>query len=508
MSLKGLTESGGTAKRWWPPLFLLITAVVTLAVATKSSPLYPFNNWLDSNCFMTVGKSMADGMVPYRDLYEQKGPLLYILHYFASLVSRTSFIGVFIIQVLFGWMWLSYAYKLAARYVGRQALYWMPVLSAVVYSSYSYFFGDLAEEFCLPMVTMMMYYGICAIEEHRGLKRYEAFLIGSGASVVLWIKYTMLGFYIGGAVLLIAILAMRRQSRLILSAIGYSLLGLAAGSAPILAYFAVNGAVGVLFEVYFYNNIVLYSMLDKGSREVSSLMSIIRGYAHFFRYAPHAAWMVIAGFAGMAIHAVRHRAYAVFAFLLGTLIAAEALVYAGGRHIFYYGFILCAFSVLAVIALEKLRASLVKTVKAPHLKSGICRTLTRGAAVFVLLVMTTAFTVTHAAGRKALGKRLEDQIYYRIAEIIKQGKVNPTFLNFDFLDYGFYTLCDIKPTCKFFCGLNIPLEEMKAVQRDYAAKGKVDYILTRGHAADFPKYSLRATFTDVGFRFYLYELKR
>ena len=49
---------------------ILITAVAAITICSKSSPIYPLNDWVDSNCFMTVGKSMLRGVVPYRDLYE------------------------------------------------------------------------------------------------------------------------------------------------------------------------------------------------------------------------------------------------------------------------------------------------------------------------------------------------------------------------------------------------------------------------------------------------------
>ena len=50
-------------------LYCLLAAFVVLTICTKSSFLYPFNDWVDANCFFTVGKSMAEGKVLYRDIY-------------------------------------------------------------------------------------------------------------------------------------------------------------------------------------------------------------------------------------------------------------------------------------------------------------------------------------------------------------------------------------------------------------------------------------------------------
>ena len=78
---------------------LLLVAAVAITICSASSPLYPLNDWVDANCFFTVGKSMLFGKVPYRDLYEQKGPLLYALYALAYPISHRSFLGVWLFEI-------------------------------------------------------------------------------------------------------------------------------------------------------------------------------------------------------------------------------------------------------------------------------------------------------------------------------------------------------------------------------------------------------------------------
>lgn len=74
-------------------LYSLLLAFVFLAVCSKSSFLYPFNDWYDANDFLTLGKGMLHGLVPYRDLYEQKGPILYAAHALCALVPGRPFLA-------------------------------------------------------------------------------------------------------------------------------------------------------------------------------------------------------------------------------------------------------------------------------------------------------------------------------------------------------------------------------------------------------------------------------
>ena len=63
--------------------------------------MYPFNGWDDFNSFYTVGSGWANGLIPYKDLFEQKGPLLYLIFMIGYLMSPYKFIGVFGIEVIF-----------------------------------------------------------------------------------------------------------------------------------------------------------------------------------------------------------------------------------------------------------------------------------------------------------------------------------------------------------------------------------------------------------------------
>ena len=58
-------------------VLLILVSFCSLLFCTKNSWLYSFNDWVDGNAFFTMGKGMVNGLVPYKDLFEQKGPLLY-----------------------------------------------------------------------------------------------------------------------------------------------------------------------------------------------------------------------------------------------------------------------------------------------------------------------------------------------------------------------------------------------------------------------------------------------
>ena len=50
----------------------LVAALICITIVSKCSPLYAFHDGNDVNWFLTMGRGMAQGKVPYKDLFEQK----------------------------------------------------------------------------------------------------------------------------------------------------------------------------------------------------------------------------------------------------------------------------------------------------------------------------------------------------------------------------------------------------------------------------------------------------
>lgn len=145
-------------KNWKIIIFCFGLSLLFLTICSKTSFLYSFHDWFDSNAFLTMGRGMKHGLIPYRDLFEQKGPILYFLHMIAAFISETSFIGVWILQIISFTIFLFYAYKTISLYLPEKASYYLlPLLTFFVFMMKSYRYGDSAEEFCLPLLMISLY---------------------------------------------------------------------------------------------------------------------------------------------------------------------------------------------------------------------------------------------------------------------------------------------------------------------------------------------------------------
>ena len=246
-------------------VFLLMTAALIITICSKSSPLYLLNDWVDANCFFTVGKSMLHGKVLYRDIFEHKGFYLYALHALGYLISNTSFFGVYLLEIAAAFAFLVYACKIALLFCSdADVIYLTPVLAAFIYGTYAFSHGDSAEEFCLPLLAYALWVGLKALRNNETPTNKEFLLIGVTSGCVLWIKYTMLGFYLGWFIVPAYLMVRSRAWKKLAASVAAIALGVGAATLPVIVYFLANGALHDLWQVYFYDNMFVYSSVEGG----------------------------------------------------------------------------------------------------------------------------------------------------------------------------------------------------------------------------------------------------
>ncbi len=488
----------------------LLTAIGVLLICTKSSILYPFNDWVDANCYFSMGKSMMHGKVLYRDIYDHKGPLLYALHGFAYLISEDTFLGVFLCEIIAATLFLLSVYYILRLYVGKIALPALPVIAAVLYSAYSFAHGDSAEELCLPLMSWSLYEMLSYFQNGfpRRMERGKLVLHGILAGCIMCIKFTMLGFHFAWMVTLIIIYASKKEWKAIiidgLTFVG----GMFIATIPFFIYFGVNGAIVDWWEGYIYNNVFVYTT-DTQFHLLKTLKSILRNtMLTFLENLQYSLWIILGVIWFLVGDLRKRKATKPLLQKVGILLlcgfTAMGIYWGSQAYYKYYGFILSVFVVLGWIPVLKW---LEKTLQ--HRVESIQKLV---AASSVVLALGMVFCYMRSDNVYLLGYPQEDMVQYKFKEIIEETE-DPTLLNYGFLDGGFYTVCHIVPTCKYFAKFNIPLESILRSQQSLIENGEVDYVVTRNFELEesYEKYELVAEdsfwFEDQDYNYYLYRLK-
>lgn len=492
-------------------LFLLATAVVLMAVCSKSSPLYPFNDEVDCNTLFTVGRSMLDGKVPFRDLFEQKGPLIYVIYAAGALVSRTSFLGVWLCEILSCFLFLLCLRAILRLYTDDRALALVPLIGALLYTAPSFLPSGTAELFCMPMLAYGLLVSVRALRAEALPTARESFCIGATAACVLWIKFTMLGFYIGWIAVPAWLAIRRREWARLFKLLGWIALGVAAATLPFVIYFGVNRAISDWLEIYLYDNLFLYHML-KGPNAKTLGQAMLEGLHFMIVHQPAGFFLSVFGL----MWCIRHERALVTAHLTACFAGTFLFVYIGGRSFPYYAFIFASFIPWGMLMLLELFEGVAAAAQRrfPALRRLRPRRAAAGIAGIALLCACAALALLRYPDAWRMRCERDDLAQYRVRDYIaSSGREDPTLLNYGTLDGGFYLAAGIAPTQRVFCGLNLPLKDLAEQQNACAAAGEVDFIVTYDEVS-FPLYDLVATYpaveghSDAGPVWRLYERKR
>lgn len=507
-------------------LFLLaIFSFVVLYICAASSPRYAINPWVDSNAFFTVGKGMARGLVPYKDLFEQKGPLLYLIHSIAYLISKTTFTGVYILESLSLTVTLFFVFKLASLYVNKVASVLVAALTgAVITNSFAFYLGDSAEEFCLPSLTIAIYYLVVFFREPEKtvLGRYTYLACGFLAGCVVMIKYSIIGIWFTWmACIALYTLIIKKDVKSAFKNSFIFVLGMIAAFIPWLIYFTFTGALKDFIVTYFIINSDSYSN-NQSSSPLYLITTIHDRIVLFARYSP---WLNLLSVAGVVLATVTRRIFPkkiIPHFVFPAAFIVHAFLTYFGRGIAYYHLTFAVFVPLAFIAVFSYFELIVKE---KNVRQSVSITLTA-----VLCVGILQYAINNSLSSKTVHRNVEETVQYSFAQYIIEHNPGGKLLNLGFLDGGFYVMTDSVPPFKHFERQNISPDkyaENSNEQARYLNEALADYVVIRQISATpdeklnhqyYPSLSenytavktQQETITDVNTKeltltFYLYE---
>ena len=466
-------------------LFIILTAFLTMFLNSKCSPLYPFNDWVDPNGMFTVGKGVLKGYVPYRDLYDQKGPLLHFIHTFGAAVSYDTFIGIWLLELIACFFFLYFSWKSASLYLKNQFIPLIPFLAAAVYSPYAFRTGDTGEEFALPLLAYALYVGFKRLKAGEFPSNKEFLVIGLTSGAVFWMKYSMLGFYAGW--FLVFFIQALKQHKIMYLLRGCAIIfcGIFILTIPIIIYFSANRSLEYLIAGYFTDNFKYYTQ----DYSFSEKMRI--GIWSLQVYFPVASIIAVLGFIWLGIR--RQWKCLILAFLSAVL-SFTVIYYASVRGP-YYCLPLGVFTILGFCAL----ADLISLI--PALINGIrnnVQTLSAGALLTGMLLLCL-----FSDNLKFLEYPRNEMFQYQMKKIIEESGIeNPTVFCYKVLDVGVNTAAGLIPDIRFFMGYNYDdRPDIKEEQTRYIEEQIPDFIIARTKFDDdypiFDTYEYQGSITGM-----------
>ena len=458
-------------------LICLILAFTILLFCSSNSFLCNFNDWCDLNWFLTMGNGVLNGKIPFKDLYEQKGPITYFVFSIFALFNN-SYHAVFVFEVILFSIFLFLVFNFSKQHLNTY-LCWVCIIILAVFTPTSEFFiagGGALEEYFIPIYFYFIII-LHNIAHNKQIKKHSSFLFGIFSAVIFWTKYTCIVFPALTIITWFIINIIRRQYKAAFNSLLYMFYGVLTITIPILLYFIFNNAIKDLFMCYFYDNLVRYS----GS----------------FGYMPMSFFKNTFFFTlvfGCTISIIKNKKTNT---IVTIPIILTVLFMMFQRTRTYYWLICFAFFAFALIFI----ISLFNKIK---LKTWVCAEI-----IAITFITSFSYCIYESNSRSEIGRNNQEYIQIQIANYIKESNIeNPTLFCYLLLDYGFYNAANITPHVKYYARNNFgesAYPEMYQSFEDTLTSASSDFVIITKYDYNNKKDILEPNYELVNTYKYLYH---
>ena len=446
-------------------LFCLIISAIILIFTSCNSPLYPHNFSPDINAYFTIGRGWLEGKIPYKDLFDQKGPILYIIYMFAAAISNKSFVGIYILEVINMTIVLYYANKIITLFVDKKnSLFVLPILATLICTSFAFASGATAEEFTLSLFMISIYYLIKYFKEER-ITYKQLFLNGLIAGIILMIKFNIAFFWAGFIICIFIDLILKKNIKEAFKSSLFYFLGMIIPFAIFNIYFLAVGAIKDFYEAYFYFNLFAYN------ERISIISKFEQSINNFIYRCIENGTIILPLFICFLCFTQNIKIKNKYKAMIYIIFILTIFGIFFGANYHYYILPLFSFLIFSLIAICILFQKVIKKI----FKNKII--LITFTIIFYVGIFT--FSYKGANFNSQINTKIKD---YGIYEIIKEinNSNDKTVLNYGKLDNGIYNLSNTIPNIKYFFKLNVDDTKYPKIiqeQQKYITNKKTNYIL-------------------------------
>lgn len=235
-------------------IIVLVIMFLIASIFMMQSQMHPLINgetYTDSSVFRLIGILMKKGYIPYRDTFDHKGPLLYLINYLGVLISEAN--GIWYIELIFLTITLFSMYKIANLVCNK--LIAVAVVFISTYPLITFFqAGNLVEEYALPFISISLYIYLDYLLNNR-ISKPRLFICGLFLGAVLMLRPNMIGTWIVLSIgVLIKLIKNKEYNRIFLFLLWFCL-GVATATLPFLIWLLINDAFKAFILDYIVFNI-------------------------------------------------------------------------------------------------------------------------------------------------------------------------------------------------------------------------------------------------------------
>lgn len=234
----------------WPFAIFILVSMILL----PTSLIYQVSPIGDINTMIAMGNGLTHGVIPFIDIFEQRGPYMYILHMVSSLPGN-SLHWVYLLELINFYIIYRILHQIVRlKYQGRYENL-IAIAPLIFYMlSPSVWYGASPEEFTIIPVIYTIFIFLKYIMVNQEIPKRHLFLLGVGLSYILFLKYSIIGATVGLFIGYGLWLLWQRKFNDFIKTVGISVAGFITGALPVILLYASQGKLFQFFHQYFVEN--------------------------------------------------------------------------------------------------------------------------------------------------------------------------------------------------------------------------------------------------------------
>ena len=249
-------------------LFLFVLAFA-VTIQSVSMPLSTRVNYSDSSVYQYIGKIILENEMPYKDAFDHKGMLLYLINAMGYFINPHWGIWLIDTVVLFGIM--LYAFKISNIFLNeKMSLVIIILCLSGLYRSY--WIGNTPDYYA-TFVLMVVFY--CLIQYFRvnSLSLKMMIITGVCGGILFWLTTIIpLGILCVG---ILFDICKKKNYKLFIQTIIYSTVSFICISLPLLLWIYFNGALKLMIQDYFWFNLFYAGDQQESSQKIIALIKFL-----------------------------------------------------------------------------------------------------------------------------------------------------------------------------------------------------------------------------------------
>lgn len=307
-------------------LFIVLGLALVLLILQCPRSLFGLGELIpDGYVFKYIAVRITEGEMPYLDIFDHKGPLIYLIDLLGVVIHKDY--GLFIVEFIFAAVSAVFMY-LIPRKIGCDSIKSSLIAIAAMAFYISVFeAGNFTEEFALPFILFSLWVFIDYFKNDK-VTALRLILLGISFGAIMLLRPNMAGLWAVFCIAVIIKCVASKQIKKMFIYILEFLLGSVMIIAPVMLWLYAKGALNACYENYILFNLK-YSDSDAVLRSIAMMDMISRPY-------------IIATFIALAALLVLLSKYklpipkTVFAFALYFILQSVLFTMAGTSYDHYY----------------------------------------------------------------------------------------------------------------------------------------------------------------------------